>query len=32
MILNGITGRWAPIARISSAGVFTTTAEILQEN
>jgi len=32
MILNGITGRWTPIVKVSSAGVLTTTAEVLQEN
>lgn len=31
MILNGITGRWTPIVKVDSDGVFTTTAEVLQE-
>lgn len=31
MLWNGVTGRWAPIAKVSSAGLFTTTQEILQE-
>jgi len=32
MVLSGTTGRWTPIVKLSSAGVFTTTAELLQEN
>lgn len=32
MVLNGITGRWTPIVKVDSSGVFTTTAEVLQEN
>lgn len=31
MILHGITGRWTPIVKVDSDGVFTTTAEVLQE-
>ena len=31
MVFNGITGRWTPLCKVDSSGVFTTTATVLQE-
>ena len=30
-IFNGITGRWTPIVKVDSSGVFTVTQPVLQE-